>query len=231
MYRQLLVIITMMFLTSTYSFAQVSYIQDTIVIIDTLVVYDTVSVSDNVIVDETNLERTDSIDTNSSTKTKYRIRYFKDISILTADYELLGIQSNVSYRSFYILINVGINFNTSSPLIGGIGVGRKIDLTTNIYLTPELVSMWYFPLGSDYPAQNNNHIRMGVAYQLSPKFGIKITPSIYCGWRNNVAGNRAYNEISHIISPFVPFFATETGNDSTFDIGAGASLELIYHIR
>lgn len=208
-------------LVSTFCYSQESNVQDTVFVVDTTFVYDTIRIAKEPIIEETKSEELK----------KDGILSFNEISLLTADYQTIGISTHISYKSYYLLITTGTNFNLSTPLIGGIGFGKEIDLSSNIYLTPEIVSMWYFPFGRNYAPQNNNHIRLGVAYQLSPKFAVKITPSVYCGWRGNVNDNTEYNEISHIISPFVPFYATETSPSSTFDIGAGGSIDFIYHIR
>lgn len=235
MYKRFFLFIGFVFLTSNFCYSQEKNIQDTLVVIDTLVVYDTVTIPKRTIIEETKVEEKDNVAVNSNTSIdeieENALKYFNEISILSADYQLIGLQSNISYKSYYLLITAGMNFNLSEPLIGGVGFGKKIDVSSKIYLSPEILSMWYFPFSRDYPPQNNNHLRIGVAYQLSPKFSVKIAPSIYCGWRTNVANNKEYNEIIHIISPSRPFYAKETGSNSTFDIGIGLSLELVYHIK
>ncbi|MBN1462791.1 MAG: hypothetical protein JXQ69_03000 [Paludibacteraceae bacterium] len=198
------------------SFSRNNNLQDTLFITDTLVVYDTLTIPKRTAVEKIN------------DKKKSDFQFFKEIAIITSDYENIGVLSTINYKSYFLTLTVGTNFNLAQPLIGGIGFGSNIKLFSQFSLFPEITSMWYFPFGRDYPPQNNNHLKLGFVYSINKSFSINIAPSIYCGWRNNVAGNKEYNEIIHIISPIKPFYAEETSYNSTFDIGIGCSLQIIY---
>lgn len=162
---------------------------------------------------------------------RHNLNIFDEVSILTADYQHIGIQTGAHYKNSYLYISGGTNFNADLPIIGGIGLCQKIQVLKKLSLEPELLSLWYFPISSNLKTQNNNHFLIGLAYKLLPDLGIKLSPSIYCGWRNSVSSNKEYNDIIHIISPYKPFSAEETSANSTFDIGTGLSLAFVYNFR
>lgn len=216
MIKQLFILSIVLLGCFVTSFSRNNNLQDTLFITDTLVVYDTLTIPKRNAIEEIN------------DKKKSDFQFFKEIAIITSDYENIGILSTINYKSYFITLTVGTNFNLAQPLVGGIGLGSSIKLFSQFSLFPEITSMWYFPFGRDYPPQNNNHLKLGFAYSINKSFSINIAPSIYCGWRNNVAGNKEYNEIIHIISPIKPFYAEETSYNSTFDIGIGCSLQINY---
>ena len=166
--------------------------------------------------------------TNIDEKKETHLTFFTESSISYGDYQHLCVQSDIEYKSNYILFSLGMNFNPSNPIIGGFGLGRRIIISPHIILSPDIISLWYYPLQSKYKIQNNNHLRLNVEYKFNKHWGIKLSPSIYFGWRNSVESNTAYNGIIHIISPYKPFYATETSSNSTFDIGFGFSIGIFY---
>lgn len=216
MIKQLLILLIALLGYFVNGFSRNNNLQDTLFITDTLVVYDTLIIPKKDIVEKIKTEK------------ESNFQFFKEVAIITSDYEHIGVLSSINYKSYFLSLTVGTNFNLTQPLVGGIGLGSSIKLFSQFSLSPEIISMWYFPFGRNYPPQNNNHLKLGFGYSINKNLSINIAPSIYCGWRNNVAGNKEYNEIIHIISPVKPFYAEETSYNSTFDIGIGCSLQINY---
>lgn len=167
----------------------------------------------------------------SKTTSKKAYRLFNRFELCIADYQNIGIKSGIEYKDYRLNINAGVNFNDNLPIIAGISIGKKIRLLEKINFEPEIASLWYIATQNSYSPQHNIHLLLGFEYQLTSKFALAISPSIYCGWRNNVKNNREYNDVAHMISPNIPFYADEIGENSTFDIGYGISATASYKIN
>lgn len=176
-------------------------------------------------------EQKNSLALKTKKQTNNKFQFFKQIALSTADYENFALKSNINYQENYINFSAGINFNESLPFIAGLSFSRKILLSKFFFLEPEIKNLWYFATQNKLNPQNNIHLLIGFEYKLLPSIAIKFAPSIYCGWRHDVKDNKAYNELAHMISPKIPFYAKETGTNSTFDIGYGIYTSILYTIN
>ncbi len=154
--------------------------------------------------------------------------HFREASLILSYHHNIGISTNIFYNSYYLHVSAGINLNEYYPIIGGLGLGYEYAINKKLKIYPEIISLWYFPTQSLKKPQFNNHIQLGIGYQVANNICIRFKPSIYFAFKNNVSGNAEYNEIIHMMNPFKPFYAIETGTNSTFDIGIGSVIEVSY---
>lgn len=170
-------------------------------------------------------------DSTTIQKSNNSFNYFNTISLISADYMNVGLRSSINKNNYFLYGYLGYNFNPGKPIIGGIGLSKRLSISEKLFFEPEIASFWYFPINDSYKIENNNHILLGIGYAISKNLNFAIYPSLYCSWKSNLENNIEYNDAIHLISPNNPFYAKETGSKSTFDIGWGISASLEININ
>jgi hypothetical protein len=109
----------------------------------------------------------------------YKVGGYREVEISAADYQNIGISYKSGTKSIYSIFNIGYNYNPTSLLSCGFGLGTIKELNKNWYFKPEIMSYSYFT--NDFNFNNDtqsNHLKLGFMRKMG-NMGLTISPSIY----------------------------------------------------
>lgn len=109
----------------------------------------------------------------------YKVGGYREIEISAADYQNIGISFKSGSKAFYSILNIGYNFNPTSLLSAGFGLGMVKEIGKNWYFKPEIISYNY--VTDDFRFETNtqsNHLKLGFMRKMGP-VGLTISPSVY----------------------------------------------------
>ena len=148
--------------------------------------------------------------------------FYNEWALTFADYQNVGISYKIGMQKFYTIYTAGYNFIEDKLWMFGFGFGNRTELSGKIDFQPEIVSYNYHQ--NDFKNYNHlwsTHLRLGFVYNISPKLGIAVTPSIYhlIAEQKDGLENRKASPISAIYS--------HSSKSQLNDIGVGLSVGFV----
>ena len=128
--------------------------------------------------------------------------FYDEWSLTFADYQNVGIAYKIGTQKFYTIYTAGSNFIEDKLWVFGIGLGSRKELSGKIDIQPEVVVYNYH--SEDFKNYNHlwsTHLKLGFVYNISPRFGIAIAPSVYqLSVDKNVQVDRKVSPVPSIFS-------------------------------
>jgi len=105
---------------------------------------------------------------------------YREWSIAFADYLNAGFSFKMGIRKIYTIFTLGVHFAGDNQWAGGIGIVNRTALGRRFDFQPEIIWYQYQPFGiKDYLYMNSNHLKLGLVWNASDRFGISVAPSVY----------------------------------------------------
>ena len=147
--------------------------------------------------------------------------FYREWELSFSDYANVALSYKMGMQRFYTIYSVGANFIKDDLWSFGVGFGNRASLGSRFDFRPELVSYNYFPMNfKNLQSTFATHLKFGFVYNISEKFGLSFTPSVYV-----MNSNRKSDKEHYKVSPFEAFYTSEKGNKRT-TMGVGVSLGL-----
>ena len=148
--------------------------------------------------------------------------FYDEWALTFADYQNVGISYKMGMQKFYTIYTAGYNFIEDKLWSFGVGFGSRKALNSKIDFQPEVVAYNYHQ--TDFKKYNHlwsAHLKLGFVYNISPKLGIAVTPSVYQLSMEQKAGQE-----NRKVSPVSAIYSRE--DDSWLNnVGVGLSIGLI----
>ena len=147
--------------------------------------------------------------------------FYDEWALTFADYQNVGISYKMGVQKFYTIYTLGFNFIEDKLWVFGVGFGHRAKLSGRIDFQPEIISYNYHQSNfKNYNHLWSNHFKLGFVYNLNPKLGIAVVPSIYylITEQKNGQENRKASPISSIYS--------HSSKSHLNDVGIGLSVGL-----
>ena len=128
--------------------------------------------------------------------------FYNEWSLTFADYQNVGISYKIGTQKFYTIYTAGSNFIEDELWVFGAGFGSRTALSNKIDFQPEVVTYNYHAIDfKNYNHLWSTHLKLGFVYNINPKLGIAVAPSVYfLSVDKDVQVNYKVSPISNIFS-------------------------------
>lgn len=109
----------------------------------------------------------------------YKKGGYREFEFSAADFQNAGISFKSGTKTIYSIFNVGYNFNPTSLMSTGFGIGSLRTIGNNLYFKPEII--WYNYITDDFKfnsSTNASHLKLGFMKKVG-NIGLSLYPSVY----------------------------------------------------